>query len=91
MSNAARDQNRVPTMVVADSTDGTTPINIKVNPTIHSLMIDDNTTGTDRSDAPAKRDENRVPLLMGVSSDDGVTPVPIYGDASTGALLVDST
>ena len=85
-----RDQNRVPVMLGALSTDGVTPTPVKADPTTHFIETDDNTTGSDLSDPPAIRDANRVTGLMAVSEDDGVTPVPLYVD-SDGKLLIDSS
>lgn len=90
MANAARDNNNVPTLIGALSTDGITPTRVKVNATNHGLEIDDDTTGSDHGVAAAVRDANNVPVLLAVSSADGITPVEVYVD-SDGNLLVDST
>jgi len=91
MANAARDANYVPTLLATDNADGSTPMRVYVDPTAHSLDVDDDTTGSDLSGNIASRDANYVPVLMGVSSVDGVTPTAIYGDPATGKLLIDST
>jgi len=91
MTNAKRDNNQIPVMLGASSTDGSTPVPIKVVPTTHIMVVDDTGTGTDLSGDNASRDDNGVPVLMGVSSDDGVTPVPIYANESTGGLFIKST
>jgi hypothetical protein len=91
MANAARDANYVPTLLGTSNADGITPMRVYVDPTAHSLDIDDDTTGSDLSGNVASRDANYVPVLMGVSSADGITPTPIYGDPATGKLLIDST
>lgn len=77
-------------MLGALNTDGVTPTPVKADPSTHFIMTDDNTTGSDLSDAPAIRDANRVTGLMAVSEVDGVTPVPLYVD-SDGKLLIDSS
>lgn len=87
--NAKRDENNVPTLIAVDSTDGTTIVRIRVNPTNNGLKISDASTGTDFGTVNAKRDENNVPCLMAVSSVDGTTPVAVY-TTSAGLLLVDS-
>ncbi len=100
MAQASRDGNNVPTLLGASSSDGITPVRIKVNPVNHALVIDDASSGTDHGVANAVRDQNFVPVLLAVSSTtatvgginyiQGVTPVEVYGVAATGALLVDS-
>lgn len=90
MTQAKKDDNQVNTMIGASSSDGTTPINVKVNPTSHIVQVSDNGSGIDLSGNIASRDENFVPVLMGVSSADGVTPTAIYVDTN-GNLLIKST
>ncbi len=89
MANASRDENSVPTLLGALSTNGTTLVRVKVNASNHALKVADGSTGTDHGPVNAPRDENSVPALMAVSSVDGVTPVVVYADSS-GNLLVDS-
>ena len=50
MSNASRDQNRVPTLLGVSSVDGVTPIAIKVNPVTNAVLIDLSTSTTTFSD-----------------------------------------
>ena len=90
MAVAARDNNNVPTLIGALSSDGTTVVRVKVSSTNHGLKIMDDTTGTDHGVAAAVRDSNNVPVLMAVSNSDGTTPVEVYAD-SDGNLLIDST
>ncbi len=90
MADAKRDDNLVNTLIVASNADGSTPVNVKVNPTTHTLQTDDNTTGSDLTGDNAPRDSNVVHIVMGVSSVDGITPVPIYGDPATGKILINS-
>lgn len=90
VQQAARDSNFVTTLLVTNKIDGQAPMRAWVDPSTHSLVVSDASTGTDYSDDIASRDNNYVPVLMGVSSVDGVTPVAVYGDASTGAVLIDS-
>lgn len=87
---APRDENRVPTFQAVLDTDGETPTNVLVDPTVHAFMVDDDTTGSDNGPTNAKRDDNRVPVAMVVSESDGTTPVALYADSS-GNLLIDST
>lgn len=90
MSNAAKDQNGVSTLLGVLDTDGETLVRVKVNESSgNSLQVDDNTTGTDNGPSIAPRDQNFVPALIAVSSVDGVTPVVVYAD-SNGKLLIDS-
>lgn len=90
MANATRDDNYVPVVLATSSSDGVTPLRVKVNASTHVLMVSDNTTGSDLSGNNAARDANYVPVLMGVSSADGITPTPIYVNTD-GQLLIDST
>ena len=89
MATASRDENNVPTLLGALSTDGVTPVKVKADPLLHILNVDDNSTGVDFGVPNAERDSNFVPVLLAVSSADGVTPVEVYAD-SNGKLLVDS-
>lgn len=89
MGVASRDQNNVPTLLGASSSDGTTPIAVLADPTTNRLKMNDASTGSDLGPANAPRDANFVPVLMGVSSADGITPVVVYANAQ-GELLVDS-
>lgn len=90
MTDAKKDSNQVPVMLATSNADGTTPLPIRVNPTTHAIVNDDNTTGSDLSGDNAKRDNNGEPVMLGVSSADGLTPTPIYGNPSGGKLLVNS-
>ncbi len=90
MSNAKKDQNGVSTLLGALSTDGVTPVPIKVTDSLNALNVSNGTTGTDHGTPDAQRDQNRIPILMAVSAVDGVTPVEIYSDSS-GNLLVKNT
>lgn len=87
---AERDDNNVPTLIGVLNTDGSTVMQIKANPTTHSLAVNNGTTGTDQGPDHALRDENFVPTQLAVSSSDGVTLVPLYVD-SDGRLLIDET
>lgn len=89
MTNAARDNNNIPTLLVVLNTDGTSLVRVEVEPTFHTLSVEDNSTGSNNGPTRALRDENFVTTLIGVSSVDGVTPVAVYAD-STGQLLIDS-
>lgn len=40
MAEAQRDDNRIPTLIGASSADGTTPVNVWVDPTTHRLLVD---------------------------------------------------
>ena len=89
MTNASRDANGIPSLIVALNTDGKTVVKVAVNPTTHALCISDGTTGTDYGPKHAIRDENNVPSAMGVSSADFEIPVVVYGNSNHN-LLVDS-
>lgn len=89
-TNAYRDENSVPTLIAASSSDGTTIVRVLANASTGGLLMANGTTGTDFGTTNACRDENFVPVLLAVSSTDGVTPVEVYADSS-GRLLVKST
>lgn len=89
MANAPRDNNNVPVLLGTLNSDGETTIAVKADSSLHALMVDDNTTGSDNGPSAAPRDQNFIPALMAVSSVDGVTPVVVYAD-SNGNLLIDS-
>lgn len=91
MANAKRDQNYVTVTLGTSNANGSTPLNIQVDPNTHIIQTSDGTSGTDLSSPNARRDQNYVPVLMGVSSSDGVTPVAIYIDSVSGKLLTKST
>lgn len=90
MSDAKRDQNRVTTITAVLDTDGTTIENVCADPSVHSLCVEDNTTGSDNGpDGRALHDSNHIPTFLAVSADDGETPVALYVD-DDGNLLIDS-
>lgn len=88
--NAARDNNNVPTKILALDTDGKTIVRLVVDPVTHKIKVNNGTTGSNHGPTNALRDENFVPVLIGVSSSDFITPVVAYGDV-TGALKIQST
>jgi len=90
MSNAARDENSVHTLIAALDSNGSTIVRVEANPSNHGLAVADGATGTDFGPVNALRDENDVPTLLAVSSADGITPVVVYADVD-GSLLVQST
>ena len=87
---AKRDQNKVPALLAVSNADGETTLSVYADSDTNSLIVDNGTSGSDLSDAPAKRDQNKVPALMAVSEADGVTPVPIYANSVTNGVLIDS-
>ena len=89
MTRAVRDPNGIPVTLGTSSTDGITPTPVAVDPTFFSLIVDDNTTGSNAGNLE-KRDQNSVPVAMGVSSVDGITPVTIYIEVATKKLLINS-
>lgn len=88
--NLKRDQNRIPTIGLMLNTDGSTIVQMAVNPSNHAIKIDDGDTGNDYPFVNAERDDNRVPVAWGVSSSDLTKPIPIYGDLN-GLLQIKST
>jgi len=92
MTNAKRDQNNVPTLICASSTDGETIVAICSDPVVRGLCVEDASTGSDNGNnsGNASRDENNVTVLMAVSSVDGVTPIEVYANPLTNKILIDS-
>jgi len=86
--NAPRDKNRIPALLCASSSDGTTIVPIYADATTHAVVANIANTGSDHGIPNAKRDQNSVTVLMGVSKTDGVTPVEIYGDPTTHAIYM---
>ncbi len=40
MSNASRDENNIPTLIAASSSDGVTPTKVYADPDTHRLLVD---------------------------------------------------
>ncbi len=79
-------------MTAVLNTDGSTIVNVAAIAAAHTMMVDDNTTGSDNGPTPGRalHDGNYIPTLYAVSEVDGVTPVALYVTA-TGELLIDHT
>lgn len=90
MAQAARDQNRVPTMIAVSNADMTTPIALYVNPVTHQLMVT-LTAPVVTAKSDAARDQNNVPTLLAVSESDGVTPVALVANPTNHKLVVETT
>lgn len=45
MANAAKDENSIPTLIAASSTDGSTPVRVYADPTTHRLLVEDTAGG----------------------------------------------
>jgi hypothetical protein len=88
--SAVRDNNSIPVFIGLSDSDGSTILNLQVDPTSHGIIIDDNTTGSDLTGDNAPRDNNSVPTVLATSSSDGITPVPVYIKSATGGLLINS-
>ncbi len=91
MTNAKKDNNQIPVLLLISNADGTTTLQLKANPTTHALIVDNGTTGSDLSGDTASRDDNGQPVAIAVSNSDGSTPVSLYADSSTGRFLIKST
>lgn len=90
MTNAIRDNNNIPALLGVLNTNGTTLVRVQANPSTHTLIVDNASTGSDFGPTGrALRDENNVTTMCATSEIDGVTPVPIYV-TSDGKLLMDS-
>lgn len=90
MSDALIDANGSPSMTAILNTDGATIKRLVAKTSNHSLMVDDNTTGSDNGGTRAAIDSNSRQTLFAVSEIDGKTLVPLYA-TSGGSLMVDST
>lgn len=90
MTNAAKDENHVSTLLGTLDSDGVTIMRVHVNTSnSNSIVANDDTTGSDNGSANAPRDDNRVPVAYVASEVDGVTPVALYINASN-ELLIDT-
>ena len=90
MTQAVRDENRIPSILGVLNTDGATPTMVEANPTNHGIEISDGTTGTVTASEQARRDQNVVTTMLAVSNSDGTTRVQLAVNSS-GQLLVQST
>lgn len=90
MANAKYDENGRATIICASTTDGTTVVQIKANPTSHALNVIDGSSQTDNgnNEGNAMEDENSVAVWTALSSAGNGNIVEIYGDSSTGSVLV---
>lgn len=88
---ALRDENHKAVGLGVSSSDGVTPVMLRVDPVTDYLLVSDNgATVIATYRRWSKRDENDVPTIYGISSIDGVTLVPIRTD-KTGRLLIQYT
>lgn len=92
MANAGLDQNSRPTLIAASKDDGQTVVQVKADPTLHVIKIDDNTTGSDNGNngGNAQLDENGFPVATALASDGSGDIIELYADPLTGALLINS-
>lgn len=90
MSDSKIDNNQISTMTGMLNTDGITPTRMQADPTGHTLLASDGTSGSDFGSDNAGQDNNGIRILMAVSEVDGTTPVPLYINSS-GQLLIDTT
>lgn len=90
MSQADKDNNRVPAKIGLLNTNGTTIKKLYADPTTHILDTNDGSSGSDNGGSDAARDENGEPVMLAVSDSDGQTPVALYID-SNNCLLTKST
>ena len=88
MTDAIKDQNRIPVMMGVSYVDGVTLVPITVHSTNGGLSVDKINTFAGTIDVNAIRDNNHNPVLMGVNSVDG-TLIPVYVNPTNGAILTD--
>jgi len=86
LSQAPRDENRIPTLLVASSADGTTPVPVYADPVTHAICYEVSVAPfAAKSIAP--RDGNRIPTALAVSSSDDITPVVVYGNSAANTIF----
>ncbi len=86
---ALRDQNHRTVGMGVSSSDGITPVMLKVDPATGYLLVHMNAIGLPSTVATEnKRDGNYVPTCYGISSVDGETLVPIRTDDLGNLLTV---
>lgn len=92
MANAKHDENGRATIIAASKNDGATIVPIYANPVTHTLMIDNNTTGSDNGNnsGNAMEDENSVAVWTALSSANDGSIIEVYGDPLTNSLLINS-
>lgn len=88
MTDAIKDQNRIPVLMGVSYVDGVTLVPIKIDSTNGGVEVDAVNTFSGTVNTTALRDENHVPILMGVNSVDG-TQIPVYVNPTTGGILID--
>lgn len=66
MANASRDENSVPTLIAASSSDGSTPVRVYADPTTHRLLVAFSTTPGDVV-GPASSTDNAVARFDGTT------------------------
>ena len=87
MTEAKKDNNRVPTKIGVLNTDGVTVKKLQSDPTTHILDTATGVSGSDFGGDDAARDSNGEPVMLAVSNADGITPVPLYIDSSNCLLI----
>jgi hypothetical protein len=87
--NAEKDGNGRPSIICTYNTDGKSIIPVTVNPTAHTLSVNDSSSGLDNGNnaGNAMLDDNGVAVWTAISSTGEI--VEIYGDAN-GNMLINS-
>jgi len=70
------------------NTDGVTVTPITADASVHSLDVDDNTTGSDAGPDASSRDQNGITTLMASDASGNLIPLFVKSD---GKLLIQST
>ena len=88
MTDAIKDQNRIPVMLGVSYVDGTTLVPIQIDSSNNGIVVDRVNTFSGTINTNAIKDENRNNVLMGTNSVDG-TLIPVYVNPTTGGILID--
>lgn len=82
MSEAARDQNRVTTLLGVSSADGTTPLAVQVDPTTGAILVDITGAGSGDVSGPGSSTDNAVVRWDGAAGTDIQNSAVIIDDSN---------
>lgn len=89
MVDVMHDNNGYAAWTGLSSSDGVTPIRIKINASTGGMLIDTTTAIAFTPRACSKNDGNMIPTRTGVSTSNSNIIVPLFVNPATGAVLVD--
>lgn len=88
MANAGTDESRAKSVTAILGTDGSTIEALTADPTLHALLVDDGTTGSNNGPSIEKHDDNHVPTLYALSSTGDGTRVPLYASVNGNNIML---